>query len=114
MDTVISLSVKDALFLLIMIGLFVLLCFFAALIRNLIVSVKSLNNILKDTEVITEVAARRTKDADKMFDEASETVSNLYKTIKGNQSTIGALSAIINSLMSLKNLITKHDKAKGN
>jgi hypothetical protein len=110
MDTVISLSVKDALFFFIMIGLFVLLCFFISLIRNLTVSVKSLNKILKDTEVITEVAVRRTKDTDKMLDEASETLSSLYKTVKGNQSTIGALSAIINSMVSLKNLLTKTKK----
>jgi sensor histidine kinase YesM len=111
MDTMISLSPKDALFLLILIGLCVLLCYIIALTRNLTVSVKSLNKILKDTEVVSEVAARRAKDTDKMLDEASETVGSLYKTIKGNQSTIGALSAIINSLVSLKNLMSKRDKA---
>ena len=112
MDAVITLTVKDAMYLLILIGLTVLLCFFIALIRNLIVSTKSINKILKDTEVITEVAARRATDTDKMLSEASETISDMYKTIKGNQSAIKALSVIINSLISLKNLLTKRTKTK--
>ena len=112
MDTVITLDVKDAMYLLILIGLLVLLCFFIALVRNLIVSTKSINKILKDTEVITEIAARRATDTDKMLSEASESISTMYKSIKGNQSAVKALSVIINSLISLKNLMTKRKKAK--
>ena len=110
MDTVITLSFKDVVYLLIMVGVFVLLCYLITMIKNMVVSIKSVNKVLKDVEVISEVAARRAKDTDELLGGASETISNLFKTIKGNQSTVGALSAVINSLMSLKNILTKHKK----
>ena len=112
MDTLITLSLRDALNFLIMVGLLALLCYGIALVRNLNVSVKSANKILKDTEVITEVAARRTKDADKILDDASGTIQTLLKTLKGNQSTIGAITSVVNSIKSLKNLMSKQKKAK--
>jgi hypothetical protein len=58
------------------------------------------------------MVARRSRDADKMLDEAAETIGTVYETMKGNQSTIRALTVIINSFASLKNLFFKGEKDK--
>jgi ABC-type transporter Mla subunit MlaD len=94
------------------IGLIILIFYGAYLIRNLITTVKSVNKILADAEVISEITARRSKDVDKLIDDATESMGSLADIIKGNQSTIAALTSIVNALGSLKNLISR-DRAKG-
>ncbi|MDR2133017.1 MAG: hypothetical protein LBP30_06690 [Clostridiales Family XIII bacterium] len=111
-----AITMKDAGLILLGVGLIILVFYAAYLIKNLITTVKSVNKILADAEVISEIAARRGKDVDKLIGEATESVSGLADIIKGNQSTIAALTSIVNALGSLKNLFgdggKKTDKRK--
>jgi hypothetical protein len=108
MSTVITL--RDAGLIILGIGLIILVFYGAYLIKNLSATVKSVNKILADTEVISEIAARRSKDVDKLIGDATESMGSLADIIKGNQSAIAALTSLVNALGSLKNLFRDSKK----
>jgi hypothetical protein len=60
--------------------------------------------------VISEIAAKRSKDVDKLISDATESMGSLADIVKGNQSTIAALTSIVNALGSLKNLVSRDKK----
>jgi len=103
MDTAISL--KDAGLILIGAGLIVLIAYCIAFMKNLVVTVKRTNKILEDTQVITKLAADKSKEIDKAISGVTSSIGNLSEALKGNQSKIAAFSSIINALTSLKNLV---------
>jgi hypothetical protein len=76
-------------------------------------SVKSANSILADAKVISEVAAKRCKDADKMIDAASDSVGAALGALKGNPSAIKAATVIVNSLAALVKLFNKRSDKDG-
>jgi Fic family protein len=105
-----AISIKDVGLILLGIGLIILVFYAAYLVKNMVVTVKSLNKILADTEVISEIAAKRGKDVDKLIGDLVESADSVSSIIKGNQSTISALTSIVNSLGSLKNLFSGDGK----
>ncbi|QAT43326.1 hypothetical protein [Aminipila luticellarii] len=106
----ITLTLKDLGLILIGTGIIVLLIYCIGLVKNLTVTIKHTNKILEDTQVITAIAAERAQDIDHAVEDVTETVSNISEALKGNQSTIAALSSIVNSLISLKNICTRKEK----
>ena len=107
MDTIL---LKDAGLIFIGGGLIILIIYCIAFMKNLVQTVKHSNKILEDAKTITGIAAARAKDVDKVIDDVAASAGSVSKIIKGNQSTIGALTAIVNSLMSLQNLLRKQKK----
>lgn len=103
----ITLTLKDLGLILIGTGIIVLLVYCIGFIRNLTITIKHTNKILEDTQVISAIAATRSQDIDQVVGQVTESVSNISEALKGNQSTVTALSSIVNSLVSLKNIITK-------
>ena len=103
----ITITLKDAGLILIGMGIITLLAYCIAFMKNLVTTVKHANKILEDTQVISKIAAERSKDVDKMINDVSYSVGSLSDIIKGNQSTLAALTSIINALASLKNIIKK-------
>ena len=88
-------------------GIVVLLVYCIAFMKNLIITVKHANKILEDTQVISKIAADKSKEVDKVINDVASSVGSISDIIKGNQSTISALTSIVNALGSLKNLIKK-------
>jgi ABC-type transporter Mla subunit MlaD len=107
-----AITMREAGLIVLGIGLIILVFYGAYLIKNLAATVKSVNKILADAEVISEIAAKRSKDVDKLIGDATESMGSLADIIKGNQSTVAALTSIINAFGSLKNLI-RIDKKEG-
>lgn len=105
MNTTITLS--DAGLILIGLALIVLLFYSIVFVKNLIVTIKKLNKILDDTQVITAVAAESATSAQKVVADVAESVGTVSKAIKGNQSVIQALTSLVNAVTALKNLIKK-------
>lgn len=103
----ITLSLKDLGLLLIGTGFIVLLVYCIILVKNLINSVKLTNKILEDSQVITSIAADKAKDVETIIGDVSQSVGSIAESIRGNQSTLKALSSIINSLGALKSLFSK-------
>lgn len=108
MDTTITLG--DAGLLLIGLALLVLIIYCIFFVRNLIPAIKNINKILEDTQVISGIAAEKTKEVQKIIDDVSISVSSVSEIIKGNQSMVAALTSIINAIGSLKNLLRKQKK----
>ncbi|MDR3294594.1 MAG: hypothetical protein LBT26_02020 [Clostridiales Family XIII bacterium] len=108
-----TITIKDAGLILLGIGLIILVFYLAYLVRNLVTTIKSVNRILADTEVISDIAAKRSKDVDKIIADVSASVGDISEILKGNQNTIAALTSIVNSLGSLKNLFAGFSKKAG-
>ena len=105
MDTVITL--QDAGLILIGLGLLVLIIYCIALMKNLVTTVKHANKILEDAQVISKIAADKSKEVDQIATDVIDAVSNVSEIIKGNQNKISALTSIIKALTSLKNIVKK-------
>ena len=108
MDTTITL--KDAGLILIGVGLIVLIAYCIAFMKNLITTVKHTNHILEDAQVVSKMAADKTKEAEKVISDVVTSFGSVSNIIKGNQSAVAALTSIVNALASLKNLIKKTEK----
>jgi predicted PurR-regulated permease PerM len=111
MDT--SITMRDAGLIILGVGLIILVFYGIYLIRNLTATVKSVNRILADIEEISEIAAKRSKDVDRLIGDATESMGSLADIVKGNQSTIAAITSIINAVGSLKNLLRTNKKKEG-
>ena len=106
----ITISLKEAGLIIIGVGLIVLIGYCVSLMRNLIVTVKNTNKILEDAQVISGIAAEKSKEIDKIIGDASFTVGKVSDAVKGNQNLISALTSVVNASASLKNLIKKLSK----
>lgn len=108
MNTTITLG--DAGIILIGLAVFVLLVYCIQFVRNLIPTVRNVNKILEDAQVISGIAAENAKEVDKIIGDVSTSVDSISNIIKGNQSVIAALTSLINALGSLKNLLVRDKK----
>lgn len=91
-------------------ALLVLIIYFILLIKNLVVTVKSANKIMADVQVISGVAAEGAQEASKLVTDVSQSVGSISELIKGNKSTVTALTNLINAVAALRNLATKTKK----
>ena len=103
MDTAITL--KDAGMILIGAGVVILIAYCIAFMKNLTITIKHTNKILEDAQVISKIAANKSKDADKLLTDAAASVGSFVETVKGNQSKLAAFTSIINALASLKTFV---------
>jgi len=108
----ITITLKDAGLILIGVGIIVFIGYCISFMKNLVTTVKHANKILEDTQVISKIAADRSKEVDKAIGDIATSVGSVSDIIKGNQSTVAALTSIVNGLGSLKNIITKDKKKK--
>ena len=85
---------------------FILLIVFAVysiiFMKNLVKTIKSTNKILEDVEIITKITADKSKEINKVIDDAVSSVGCISESIKGNQSKLAAFAVIINTLATLK------------
>ncbi len=97
-------------FLLVLAGivLLVILCVVAVRLAK---SLKSLNSILKDVNVVSSAVSDKTKEVDNIIGVVSESVANISETLKGNQNAVNAVSVIINSIATVKGMFKKNDNA---
>ncbi len=101
----ITLTLQDLGFIAIGVALFVLICYGIAVLKNLLVTVKHTNQVLTDMEEISKIAAARAGDLDKAVDEMAQTVSSVSATLKGNGSSLKAITNMINAATSLIGLL---------
>ena len=103
MNTTITLG--EAGIILIGLAVLVLIIYCIIFVRNLIPTIKNMNKILEDAQVISGIAADNAKEVDKIISEVSTSVGSISDVIKGNQSVIAALTSLVNAIGSLKNLL---------
>ncbi len=101
----ITITLGDALRLLIYLGILIFLFYMISLIKNLLPSVKSLAKILKDFETVSAVSAEGAEGAKKVVENVSVATDQIAGVIKGNQSSLKAATNLINALTSLARLM---------
>ena len=101
---------KTLLVILVLIALVVLIVFAIALIKKLMGTLDRVNQVLEDAQVVSDIAATRSKDIDGIVENVSGSVSEISGALKGNQSTISAVMGFAKSLASLKGVADKNKK----
>ena len=64
-------------------------------------------NILEDVAIITDLAAKRSKDVDGIIGDVSESVESLSQAVKGDQNIFSAISSVIKAVAAVKNAGSK-------
>jgi len=110
MNTPLTLTPMELGLIVIGVGIIIFIAYCIAFVKNLVITVKHANKILEDAQVISKIAADRSKEVDKVVNDLVYSVGSVSEVIKGNQSTVAALTSIVNALASLKNIIKKEKK----
>jgi hypothetical protein len=106
----ITITLQEAGWLLVALMLAILLIAGIILMANLIKTVKNANIILEDVQVVSKIAADRTKDVDKIITDVSETVVGISSSLKENKGTFAGIISLIKAIASLKNASKKDEK----
>lgn len=96
----------------IFIALLILIIYMIKLMRKLLVTVEHTNKILEDVEVVSDIAADRSKDVDDMISNVSESVASVRDALNGRESIFTALTSFVKSLVMLKNAVSDKDLMK--
>lgn len=102
-----TLTLKDLILFIIGIGAIVLIIYLIVLFRNLIITVKKANKILDDTNVVTSITASRATEVNGVVDDVVGALGSVATSVRGNQSTMAAVSTLVNALGSLRKILKK-------
>lgn len=102
MNTTITLG--DAGIILIGLAVLVLIIYLIFFVKNLIITLKNVNKILEDTQIVSGIAAENAQEVHKVLGDVSSSVGTIADVIKGNQNIVSALTSIVNALASAKNI----------
>lgn len=105
MTTEITVSIKDIMLFILGIGGVVLIFYLAALLAGLRKTIKKVDAILDDTNIVSKIAATRATEVNLAVTDLSVALLGIARNLKGNQSKVSAVSNIVNSLSSLKGLL---------
>lgn len=95
----VTLDVKQVLIMLVLVALLVLLIFLIIMVKNLLPSLKKLDQLLGDANKISAVAANKTEQLDGVIDNASSKVMSLAgNSLIGKATNLGAGVGAVKSL----------------
>ena len=106
----VTIDLKSLFLILLGIALLVLIVYLIQLARKLITSLNHAVSIMEDVEIITDLAAKRSKDVDGIIDNISESAESLSQAVKGNQNVLSALAAVAKAVASVKNVLTNKEE----
>ena len=89
------------------IAVVVLVIYVVRFLKSLMVTLEHTNEVLKDVEVITDIAAKRSEDVDSIISDVADTVSDITETINGKQNIISTAAAIAKAVISVRNTAEK-------
>jgi uncharacterized protein YoxC len=105
----VTIDLKMLLLIIVCIAVVVLVIYLIRLLRSLMVTLGHADEVLKDVEVITDIAAKRSEDVDGIITDLAGTVSGLTEDINEKQNMISTVTAIVKAVISAKKAA---DKAK--
>ena len=85
----------------------VFLIYLTLLIKKLIGTLKEVDVILKDSQVVTSIAADKATKVDGIIDGVGDTVETVVNAMKGNQNVVNAATSIVNAVSSLTGMLKK-------
>lgn len=92
------------------IALVVLIIYLIQVMRRLLVTLDKTNKILADAEIISDIAANRSKDVDGIISNVSESVASVAEAVRGNKNGFAAAAAVAKAVMAVKNAVTKEEE----
>ena len=102
----ITLTLGQTCMLLISIALFILLLYCINLVRHLIPSIKTLVNVMKNVETITDSAAKSTTSAEAIVDAVMDVTSSLVSSVKGPVGLVGQATSVVSAIQIIMSLIS--------
>lgn len=106
----ITISLIDALLIVLAILAIFLLYQLIVLLRNLIPSAKSLSKIMEDAAYITNTARNSAEDAKGVISDLTASLSSFSNILHGNQSAFAAITNLTNALANIAALTKKGKK----
>ena len=106
----ITIDLKILALFIVVIAVVVLAVYVVKVLKRLMITLEHTNKILEDVEVVSDIAANRSRDLDGIIENVSESASSLSEAVKGNQNIISAITSVIKAAAALKNVISKDDK----
>ena len=103
----VTIDIRSTLIYLLFAALVILVIYLILLAKNLIVTVKETNKILKDAAVVSGVAADKAVQVDAVIGDVQSAVADISQAVKGQQNLIGALSNIVKAFGSLAAIFRK-------
>ena len=88
----------------------VFLIYLTPLIKKLIGTLKEVDVILKDSQVVTSIAADKATKVDGIIDGVGDAVQNVVDALKGNQNVVKAVTSLVNAVTSLAGMLKKTEK----
>ena len=106
----VTIDLKILALVIISIALVILIIYLIQVMRRLLVTLDKTNKILTDAEIISDIAANRSKDVDGIISNVSESVASVSEAVKGNKNAFAAAAAVAKAVMAVKNAVTKEEK----
>ena len=85
----------------------VFLIYLSLLMKKLIGTLKEVDVILKDSQVITSIAADKATKVEGIIDGVGDTVESVVNAVRGNQRTVSAAASVVNAASSLSGMFKK-------
>lgn len=108
----VTIDIKVLALTVIVIALLILIIYMIKLMRKLIITVDHTNKILEDVEVVSDIAADRSKDVDEIISNVSQSVASVTDALNGKENMLTALTSFVKSLVKLKNAASDKDTNK--
>ena len=106
----VTIDVKALAIVVVVIAAVVLAVYLVKALKRMIVTLERANKILADVEVVSGIAADRSKDVDNVIGTVSESVSDLSEAIKVNRNVMSPIVSVINAISTVKNAVGKNDE----
>lgn len=106
----VTIDLKMLALVIISIALIVLIVYLIQAVRRLLVTLDRTNEILADVEVISDIAANRSKDVDGIISNVSESVSSVSEAVKGNRNTFAAAAAVVKAVLEVVKTVKKEEE----
>ena len=94
-------------FIVIGIALLILIIYLILLVRKAIDTLKKADVVIQDSQEITGVAAKRTKQLDGAIDDLADSITGVASAFRGKQEATKNLGTFLSALAAIKNVLTK-------
>ena len=101
----VTIDLKSFLVGLLLIALTVLVVYLVIMVQNLTTTLKKVNVILDDTQVVTAIVNEKAKETKPVVDDLSSALVGFASGLKGNETNIASLSNLAKSLSSMVSII---------
>lgn len=105
-------SIKSLFLIALIICIIIFVIYVVLVIKDLLVTAKSINKITEDADVITEFRERRAPDFDGIKSDVKMSADGIACALKGEESKIEAASSVISGVASLIGVFTGRPKSE--